>query len=76
MKTTINCFVPYGNAECVKATVAGLRECPMVTKIFLLASEENVEAIEGTEVLHIDTLTSSKTMKAIAAAADRAFMLL
>ncbi|MDE6300397.1 MAG: glycosyltransferase family 2 protein [Muribaculaceae bacterium] len=76
MKTTINCFVPYGNAECVKATVAGLRECPMVTKIFLLASEENVEAIEGTEVLHIDTLTSSKTMKAIAAAADSDFMLL
>lgn len=76
MKTTINCFVPYGNAECVKTTVAGLRECPLVTKIFLLATDETVAPLEGTEVLHIDSLTSSKTMKAIAAAADSDFMLL
>ena len=38
MKTTINCFLPYADPAQVKATVEGLKESPLVSKIFLLAT--------------------------------------
>ena len=59
---TINCFIPCADAQQVKATVDGLRQNALVSKIFLLASDANV-AVEGCEVINIDTLNSSATMK-------------
>ena len=66
---TINCFIPCADAQQVKATVDGLRQNALVSKIFLLASDANV-AVEGCEVITIDTLNSSATMKKIANAAE------
>ena len=67
---TINCFIPYADAQQVKATVDGLRQNALVTKIFLLATDANAAAVEGCEVINIDALNSSATMKKIAAAAE------
>ena len=67
---TINCFIPYADAQQVKATVDGLRQNALVTKIFLLATDANVAAVEGCEVINIDALNSSATMKKIAAASE------
>ena len=73
---TINCFIPYADAQQVKATVDGLRQNALVTKIFLLATDANAAAVEGCEVINIDALNSSATMKKIAAAAEGDFTLL
>ena len=67
---TINCFIPYADAQQVQATVDGLRQNALVTKIFLLATDANAAAVEGCEVINIDALNSSATMKKIAAAAE------
>ena len=67
---TINCFIPYADAQQVKATVDGLRQNALVSKIFLLATDANAAAVEGCEVITIDALNSSATMKKIAAAAE------
>ncbi len=67
---TINCFIPYADAQQVKATVDGLRQNALVTKIFLLATDANAAAVEGCEVINIDALNSSATMKKIAAASE------
>ena len=67
---TINCFIPYADAQQVKATVDGLRQNALVTKIFLLATDANAAAVEGCEVINIDVLNSSATMKKIAAASE------
>ena len=67
---TINCFVPYADAAQVQATVNALRQSELVTKIFLLATSDDAQPLDGCELLHIDTITSSATMKKIAAAAD------
>ncbi len=69
MKPTIYCFVPYAD-ESVKQTLDALRECPLVKKTILLATEADAQAINDCEILHIDSLTSTATMKQIAAAAD------
>ena len=72
---TINCFIPYADAQQVQATVDGLRQTALVTKIFLLATDANAAAVEGCEVINIDALNSSATMKKIAAAAEGDFTL-
>ena len=73
---TINCFIPYADAQQVQATVDGLRQNALVTKIFLLATDANAAAVEGCEVINIDALNSSATMKKIADAAEGDYTLL
>ncbi len=73
---TINCFIPYADAQQVQATVDGLRQNALVTKIFLLATDANAAAVEGCEVINIDALNSSATMKKIAAATEGDYTLL
>ncbi len=73
---TINCFIPYADAQQVQATVDGLRQNALVTKIFLLATDANAVAVEGCEVINIDALNSSATMKKIAAATEGDYTLL
>ena len=72
---TINCFIPYADAQQVQATVDGLRQNALVSKIFLLATDANAAAVEGCEVIAIDALNSSATMKKIAAATEGDFTL-
>ena len=67
---TINCFIPYADAQQVQATVDGLRQNALVSKIFLLATDANAAAVDGCEVINIDALNSSATMKKIAAASE------
>lgn len=76
MKKTINCFVPYVDADQARATVEGLKACPLVTKIFLLATDAAAKPMEGCELVAIDSLNSSATMKKIAEKAESDFILL
>ena len=65
----IDCFIPYTSDEQVSNTLKGLREEPLVDRIFLLSSQPPAAAHEGCEVLVVPDLTSTMTMQAIAAAA-------
>lgn len=76
MKTAIDCFLPYVSPEQVKATVESLKQSSLVSKIFLLATDAQAPAVEGCEVIAIDALNSSATMKKIAAAASAEYTLL
>lgn len=76
MKATINCFLPYADENQVKATVEGLQASELVTKIFLLATDEKLPALPGTEVVVIDGLNTSATMKKIAEKAEGDYILL
>lgn len=73
--TSIYCFVPYADAT-VKNTLDELRGCNMVKKIFLLSTDATAAQIDGCELMHIDSLTSSATMKQIADAANCDFIFL
>lgn len=76
MKTTINCFLPYADEAQVKATVEGLKDNASVSKIYLLTTDEGAKTTDGCELIRIDALNSSATMKKIAAAADSEYILL
>ena len=76
MKTTVHCFLPFVDEAQVRATVEGLKESALVSKITLLATDPEAKACLGCDLIHIDTLNSSATMKKIAEAADSEFILL
>ncbi len=68
--------MPYVDADQARATVEGLKACPLVTKIFLLATDAAAKPMEGCELVAIDSLNSSATMKKIAEKAESDFILL
>lgn len=76
MKTTINCFVPFADEAQVRPTVEALKQSELVTKIYLLATDPKAQSVLGCDVIHIDTLNSSATMKKIAEAADSQYIIL
>ena len=73
---TIHCFLPFRDEAQVRASVAALRECPEVTRITLLAADATATACLGCDLLHIDTLTSSATVRLIAEHAAAEYILL
>ena len=72
----INCFIPYASAEQARATIDGLRANGLVGKVYLLAAKGIDAQYEGCEVIRVNNLTSSATIKAIAAHADADYTLL
>ncbi len=76
MQTTIDCFVPYASPDQGKATVENLKQSPLVKKIYLLATDHEAKALPGCDLIYIECLNSSATMKKIAEAANCDLMLL
>lgn len=76
MKTTVQCFLPYIDEAQVKASVENLKQSSLVSKITLLATDPAAKACLDCDILHIDSLTTSATMKKIAEAAEADYILL
>lgn len=70
MAVKINCFIPIIDKAQVIETVNNLKLSDLVSKIYLLSTEKQQDNIEGCEVLVIDTLNSSATVRAIADKSD------
>jgi len=76
MNKSINCFIPYVDAAQAKATIDGLKESQLVTKIFLLATDTQAKTVDGCQLINVDALNSSETMLKIASATDSEYILL
>lgn len=76
MKVRINCFVPFQNTAQVKETIASLRSSALVDKIYLLTDNGCTEKIDGCEIIAIDSLKSTATVKKIAAKSDAAYTMI
>ncbi|MDE6611504.1 MAG: glycosyltransferase family 2 protein, partial [Muribaculaceae bacterium] len=76
MEATIHCFLPYSDLEQVRNSVVNLRQSTLASKITLLATDSAAEPCLGCDIIYIDSLTSSATMRAIAEAADADYILL
>ncbi len=72
----IDCFLPFFSVEQADKTIQGLKNSPLVNKIYLLCGEDVSETVPGCEVIKIKSLNNSETMKSIAAHADAEFTLL
>ena len=63
----IHCFVPFVSEEQAAPTVANLKACTLVSAVTLLATDAEAAPCLGCDMLHIDSLTSSATVRAMAA---------
>lgn len=62
----VNCFIPFEDVNQVKETVTALRALELVNKIYLLTDNNCESKVEGCEVIAIDSLKSTNTIKKIA----------
>ncbi|MFA6335657.1 MAG: glycosyltransferase family A protein [Bacteroidales bacterium] len=66
MAKCVNCFIPYQDKAQVEQTITGLKEIESVDKIYLLATNPNIEQYPGCEVIHIESLKCTPAIKKIA----------
>ena len=76
MQTSIHAFLPYINEDQASANIKAIKDCDKVSKITLLSTDTSAKVCDGCDMIYIDNLNSSATVKAIAQAADAAFILL
>lgn len=76
MKTTINCFLPFGMIEETMQTVKELRSSELVDKIYLLTSPLTNITLPGCELIPILKMQSTEALKAIAELSDATYTLL
>lgn len=72
----INCFIPFHSVAQAEETVKGLRRCGRIRAIYLLATGLVDETIDGCQLVRVDSLNSTSTMRQIAERADEAYTLL
>lgn len=75
MKTKINCFLPFSESEETAQTVKELRSSKLTGKIYLLTSEITDICLPGCELILINNIFSTRTLKAIAAYSDSTYTL-
>ena len=75
MKTTINCFLPFGRLEDTIQTVKKLRASALVDRIYLLTSPITEVCIPGCELIPVDNMQSTQTMKAIVSHSNSTYTL-
>lgn len=77
MRKTINCFIPYVENTTAGRTIAALKECSEINKIYLLATTTGHTSPlpEGCEILTVESLTGTEAMNQIARRADTQYTL-
>jgi len=71
----INCFIPFVSIKQAEQTIQNLKDQELVNKIYLLATVDNPAPVEGCEMVPVDVLFSSATMREIAQRADADYVL-
>ena len=66
----INCFIPFVDEKQAAKTIEHLKSLELVNKIYLLATVDKPKPVEGCEMMPINVLFSSATMREIAGHAD------
>ena len=71
----INCFIPYEDPLQVRHTVRNLQATGCVARIYLLTNR-GAENIDGCEVLRVDALSGTSTVRLVARHADTPYVLI
>jgi len=76
MKPSLVAFLAYRGRAATQETVRQLQASPLVRKIFLLAGDRGVEALPGTTLVRVDSMRSSRTLRAIVSRAGNGHVML
>lgn len=74
MNSTVHCFIPFTTAEHAKAIAASLYKCTAVKSVTFLSTDST--PAKDCDIMHIDSINSSSTLKKIAAASDAEYTML
>jgi len=72
----INCFIAFKDAAQTRETVENLLKSATVNKVYLLATKPTNETVPGCEILFIDSMSSSATVRKIAEKSDTEYSLI
>lgn len=72
----INCFIPFQSTDQVRATIASLKLSSLVGKVFLLTDNNCKDMVDDCEIINIDSLRSTETIKKIASKANTEYTLI
>ena len=72
----ITVFIPYSGLQHSNDTINELQNCDKVAKIFLLANDDIANVPGKTELLRVDSLTSSSTIDLMSKKTETKFILL
>ncbi|MDR3059458.1 MAG: glycosyltransferase family 2 protein [Prevotella sp.] len=72
----INCFIPFQSTDQVRATIASLKSSSLVGKVFLLTDNNCKDMVDDCEIINIDSLRSTETIKKIASKANTEYTLI
>lgn len=75
MISKVDCFIPYSGVAEIKRTVKCLKETGLINKIFLL-SVDNAVSLEGCELICIQSLTCTNTIRQIAGKSNADYSLI
>lgn len=70
MKTTVNCFIPFMGAAQAEQTIKNLKASDLVSKIYLLVTDNVEDSIDGCEKLQVPSLNSTVAAREIASHSD------
>lgn len=72
----INAFILYTQPEQAAKTVADLKQSELIGKIYLLATDASLQPIDGCEIIAIDSIQSTETIRKIAEKSDAYYSLI
>lgn len=72
----INAFIFYSEQNQIVTTIEELKKSDLVSKIFLLSSVKELPAINGCELVDIDSIQSTDTIRKIASLSDADYTLI
>ncbi len=75
MQTRIDCFLPYSGSQ-TEDNIKALHTSPLVGTITILSTDTQIESVADCQVISVDSIYSSATMRAIAHSAHSDFILL
>ena len=73
---TVDCFIPYTNEETAKSNVAQMSASKYVKNIFLMARNPALPQLEGCQMVFVDSMESSATLRQIALLAKSDYILI
>ncbi len=76
MEKKITCFIPYNPSETFTRTVADLRNCRMVDRIYGLSTLPQAHPVDGCDLLTIASFYETATFRLMAVCSETSYILL
>jgi hypothetical protein len=75
MSSNVTVFLPFSGKELTSKTISGLSNSKLIKKVYLLSQDKLSSKISGAEIIRVDSIFNSSTIKLMASMADSDYIL-